>query len=203
MPKQDLNISENVFSNQSPKPKADRQVKVSKNLNGQAQSKAKFPERPLTIGNNKNNEPAIKPRKNLGQRSVSGSKGKSSNDPKVAGTNLKRSRSQSPVAKAPQKNPQVKAKDKLTETVRAKVLKKPPKKQKRENWQEEYLKGSKVYRLTAFTTIDNIEKKFKSNRRQVRLQKVLVSLILIFFLFTLIGKFVNFDDLNLWKLLGN
>ncbi|MDD7402171.1 MAG: hypothetical protein SPK23_03310 [Eubacteriales bacterium] len=68
------------------------------------------------------------------------------------------------------------------------------KKPRLEAWQQEKLKGAKVYKLTAYTTTDNINKRFRSMKRQSILRKVLVTLIIILLLASLIGKYINLSD---------
>lgn len=103
-----------------------------------------------------------------GSKQAPRSKGKESAELRVKGKNLKRAQ---------------------TEQIRSKRSKV---KHKAEAWQVEYLKGAKVYKLTAFTTVDSIEKKFKIYRRQAVLSKILITLILIFFILTVIGlKFAD------------
>ncbi|MDO5015799.1 MAG: hypothetical protein Q4E09_02135 [Eubacteriales bacterium] len=105
-------------------------------------------------------------------------------------------------APAPKQAPRSKGKDSPELRVKEKALKRSQTEQisakrskikhKAEPWQVEYLKGAKVYKLTAFTTVDSIEKKFKIYQRQAVLSKILITLILIFFIFTIIG--LKFSD---------
>ncbi len=70
-----------------------------------------------------------------------------------------------------------------------------------EPWQQEALKGSKIYKLTAFTTTDNIDRKFASYRRQAIMRKLLVTLIIILLISTLIGKLFNFSNISEFQLI--
>ncbi len=70
-----------------------------------------------------------------------------------------------------------------------------------EPWQKEALKGSKIYKLTAFTTTDNIDRKFASYRRQAIMRKLLVTLIIILLISTLIGKVFNFSNISEFQLI--
>lgn len=83
---------------------------------------------------------------------------------------------------------------------RMKTGKHTRKKEKKEAWQLEKEKGAKVYKLTAYTTTDSINKKFRREKRQRVLRKILVTLLIIVILLMIVGKFLDFSklkDLNL------
>lgn len=72
-----------------------------------------------------------------------------------------------------------------------------------EDWELEKLAGAKVYKLTAYTTTDNINQKFKRQQRQVALRKVLVAIIILLALLTLAGKLLDLTEVgNLEKIIG-
>ena len=75
------------------------------------------------------------------------------------------------------------------------------KKTRLEGWQQEQLKGAKVYKLTAYTTTDNINKRFRSIKRQSILRKVLVTLIIILLLASVIGRYIDLSDTSEFKVI--
>lgn len=129
-----------------------------------------------------------------------GSKGNVSHDPKVIARPAKRPQAEPSGLNAGEryatrrmpgqpKNELTKALSKLQQE-----RKSGKKKTRLEAWQQEKLKGAKVYKLTAYTTTDNINKRFRSMKRQSILRKVLVTLIIILLLASLIGKYINLSD---------
>lgn len=70
------------------------------------------------------------------------------------------------------------------------------KKSKKEAWQLEQEKGAKTYKLSAYTTTDSINKKFRSENRQRVLRKILVTLLIIVIILIVIGKYLDFSKLQ-------
>ena len=68
---------------------------------------------------------------------------------------------------------------------------------KNEPWKEEAMYGARVYKLSGYTTIDKIERKFASEQKQMLLRKILTILILFMVLLVVIAKIfgkINTDD---------
>lgn len=65
---------------------------------------------------------------------------------------------------------------------------------KTEPWKTEQEYGARIYQITAYTTVEKIEKKFCSEQRQVILRKILATMIIIMILFILIARHLNFVD---------
>ncbi len=63
-------------------------------------------------------------------------------------------------------------------------------------WESEKQYGAKIYKLSAYTTISKITKKFKEEQRQIILRKIIVTLILIMLFALLLAKFINLGDMG-------
>lgn len=63
-------------------------------------------------------------------------------------------------------------------------------------WESEKQNGAKIYKLSAYTTISKITKKFKEEQRQIILRKIIVTLILIMLCAMLVAKFINLGDMR-------
>ena len=63
-------------------------------------------------------------------------------------------------------------------------------------WESEKQYGAKIYKLSAYTTISKITKKFKEEQRQIILCKIIVTLILIMLFALLLAKFINLGDMG-------
>lgn len=63
-------------------------------------------------------------------------------------------------------------------------------------WESEKQYGAKIYKLSAYTTISKITKKFKEEQRQIILRKIIVTLILIMLCAMLVAKFINLGDMR-------
>ncbi len=133
-------------------------------------------------------------------RQALGSKGNYPNDPKVIAKSAKRSHVElkglNPGERYPTRRMAGQAKNELTKalTKLQKDRKSGKKKTRLEGWQQEQLKGAKVYKLTAYTTTDNINKRFRSIKRQSILRKILVTLIIILLMACFIGQYLDLSD---------
>ncbi len=174
-----------------PKESAKPALKASKpRLNEQQPLKASRPGQPL-----KSNRPA----------QALGSSGNSSDDAQVMAKPAKRPHAEPKGLNAGERyatrrmpgQPKNDLSKALTKLQRER--KSGKKKTRLEGWQQEQLKGAKVYKLTAYTTTDNINKRFRSIQRQSILRKVLVTLIIILLLASVIGKYIDLSDTSEFK----
>lgn len=66
-------------------------------------------------------------------------------------------------------------------------------------WMTEKLYGAKIYKLTAYTTVEKIDQKFKAEQRQVFLRKLLATLIILLVMIIMIAKLIDLKDIGALK----